>query len=498
MLKRLVCLFLAAALGFSFVIAEDTAAPFIMAGFDDTMYRNWTENSFFLRMEEKTGVDFDYLQFTTQEEWENYKKSLKKDGEMPDVLFKANLSSAECMEMVNSGVLIDLMPYLPECCPNLWALMQEDESILSAVTMPDGTVPALPYITKIPTQNYLWINQKFLDALKLSAPATAEELKNVLIAFRDQDPNRNGKADEIPLGFLGPFDLKFMAHAFGLICNDYNLFEKDGKACFMPLEAEFPAFISWCRDLYAQKLMDQKGFATTSKLREVTDSKAAETYGMVIAPAAADVFRTDWASDYVLMEPLFYNGVQIYRDFAGGVLLGAFAVTAHCTDVQKMLRWVDTLYTEEGTVLATIGKENVDYMVDGDGTWRFTESAQDDPYFTVNHLIDGGGITPGILVESFQRRFSGNAKLQKILDDQIRFNQKTRLPFPILHLTQQQLSVIVPLQQTIGAYVDTQIARWVLGEEEFSTEAYEQFKISLDEMGLPAFMAFWQDLMDHR
>lgn len=499
MLKRLICLMLMGILVFTAAAAQETAAaPYTMAGFDNTQYRKWEENQFFKRMEEKTGVSFTFLQFDKEESWQEYKRSMEKGTELPDVLFKANLSSAECMELTQKGVLVDLMPYLEENCPHLWALMQEDPSIQETITMPDGTVPALPYITTTPTQNYLWINQKFLTALNLSVPTTTEELKNVLLAFRDRDPNRNGKKDEIPLGFLGPFDLKFLAHGFGLICNDYNVFEKDGKACFMPLEEAFPAFISWCRELYQEKLLDKNGFSTTSAMRQVTDSNAAEVYGMIITPVAADVFRTDWSDDYVIMDPLVYEGGQVYRDFAGGVLEGTFAVTTGCKDIEKMLQWVDLLYTEEGALLATIGKENVDYLVDGDGTWRLTEETKNDTYYTITNLIDGGGMIPGLLADDFQRRFSGNAALQQTLSGQDSFNAKTHLPFPVYHLTQAQLDEISPLQMQIGRYVDMQIARWVLGEEEISEENFENFKNTLDEMGLPAFMAFWQNVLDNR
>ena len=50
---------------------------------------------------------------------------------------------------------------------------------------------ALAYL---PGQNYM-NNRRWFDALGLNAPTT-EELRDVLIAFRDGDPNGNGKADE--------------------------------------------------------------------------------------------------------------------------------------------------------------------------------------------------------------------------------------------------------------------------------------------------------------
>ncbi len=43
-----------------------------------------------------------------------------------------------------------------------------------------------------------WIYQPWLDKLGLKIPTTTDELEQVLLAFKDKDPNGNGKADEIP------------------------------------------------------------------------------------------------------------------------------------------------------------------------------------------------------------------------------------------------------------------------------------------------------------
>lgn len=499
MLKRMFCILLAAALLAIGCAAEETAnAPYTLAGFDDTQYRSWQDNRFFARMEEKTGVQFDLVQYTDASAWAKAKTDMTAGADLPDVLFKADLTGAECMELMEKGVLCDLKPYLADCCPNLWAILSAHPEYLEAITLPDGSVPALPYITAMPVQNYLWINEAFLKNLGLKAPTTAEELTAVLTAFRDNDPNRNGKKDEIPLGFLGPFDLKFLAHAYGLIANDYNVFVRDGQVRFMPLEEEYRPFVEWCRELYKEKLLDKNGFTLTSMMRQVTDEKAAENYGMIIYPAAADVFRVPWATDYAIMEPLFHEGKQVYRDFAGPLLRGTFAVTTHCDDVEKMLRWVDTLYTEEGAVLASIGKEYEDYLVDGDGTWRLTDAVKNDGYFTITSLIDGGGTTPGILADAFQRRFSGNPALQITLEQQERFNEKTRQPFPYYFLSKAQEEEIGPMQDAIGYYVDMQLARWVLGEEPITDESFAAFESELNGLGLPRFLAFWQEVLDNR
>ena len=44
----------------------------------------------------------------------------------------------------------------------------------------------------------LWVYKPWLDTLGLEVPTTTEEFEAMLIAFKEQDPNGNGIADEVP------------------------------------------------------------------------------------------------------------------------------------------------------------------------------------------------------------------------------------------------------------------------------------------------------------
>lgn len=499
--RRICCLLLIGALltgGACF--GEENGKSFVMAGLDSTQYRSWQNNLFFARMEEKTGVHFELRQYGDADTWTKTKAAMTKDAaDLPDVLFMAALTGSECIQMRQNGVLIDLKPYLEADCPNLWALLQKYPEALSAITLPDGSIAALPFISVPSMENYMWINTEWLSTLHLSQPTTAQELVDVLTAFKERDPNRNGRQDEIPLGFLGPFDLKFLAHAFGLICNDYNVFAEDGQVKFMPLEENFRLFVTWCRDLYSAGLLDKNGFLTTDELRRVTDSKATPTYGMILTRIAADLFKVTWSENYEIMMPLTYEGKQVYRSFSGPALRGTFAITAKCADPETVLKWVDYLYSEEGAVLASAGQENVDYLVDGDGTWRFVDSVQNRyEFFAAETLIDGSTEHPGVIAQDFQKRISGGAAVQKVLDGQERFAGYAVMPFPYYTLTAEQEQKIAPLQAQIGYYVDMQIARWVLGEEEISDQSFAAFEEKLKEMDIDGFLAFWQEILNQR
>ena len=95
MLRRalccIICLLLAAAPA---AMAENT---FTMAGYDgENSTHDWNTNGFFLRMQERTGLTFTFDQYTSLEKWQAAKDAMfAPGGNLPDVLFKAALTSEE-------------------------------------------------------------------------------------------------------------------------------------------------------------------------------------------------------------------------------------------------------------------------------------------------------------------------------------------------------------------------------------------------------------------
>ena len=133
---------------------------FTLAGFDgEGSTRLWENNDFFVRMENRTGINFTFSQYNSAAQWQAAKDAMfAEDGEMPDVLFKAALTTDELIRYTDGGQLNDLLPLLEENAPNLWAVLQENPDWLKAITLPNGKVGALPFINTLPTQNAMWIN----------------------------------------------------------------------------------------------------------------------------------------------------------------------------------------------------------------------------------------------------------------------------------------------------------------------------------------------------
>lgn len=175
---------------------------------------------------------------------------------------------------------------------------------------------------------------------------------------------------------------------------------------------------------------------------------------------------------------------------------GTFAITSACEDPGALLKWVDYLYSEEGAIMAANGVEKVDYVIDGDGTWRKTESANQMGFLSDVSIVTGA-VPPGITADEFQRLYS-DTQVRYIIDQVALVTDVALEPFPAYALSLEQEAAIAPLQSAIGRYVDESIARWVLGEWEITDTQFAVFVQELNGRGLQEFMTFWQDILDTR
>lgn len=347
--------------------AEETV--FYVAGYDSNTSRDWSKNAFFSRMQEKTGITLRFNQFASSASWHDYLAGLTKESKLPDFFFKADLQSWEMIDLYQKGVLIDLTPYIDTCMPNLSRLMAQYPQILEAISVPVSTqegeparrvILSLPYYNETPVNSGLWINTRWLKntGSTVDEITSLEALEKVLYAFKDNDANINGKSDEVPLTFLGSFDLKFLAGFFGVVANNYNMYEQDGKACFLLNDTRFYDFLVWAKKLYADGVLDKKGYTTADQLRRITSESDTNIYGAMISPAVSSVVPQSWSSDYTLLMP-FAN--TVWRKYYSNTIAGTMAVTSACSSPEAVLSWADHLYSVEGAVLASIGEKDSEY-----------------------------------------------------------------------------------------------------------------------------------------
>ena len=481
-----------------YAFADGQKAPdFILEGYEgESTNRIWDENLFFTRREEQTGISFQFREYTEYDKWQNRKQEIQNGTDLPDVLFKAELESGEIRDMYEAGILRDLRPYLEEYAPNLWKLLTDDPEAMAAVSMEDGAIPALPAFSELQNNDVMWINTKWLNRLHLERPTNAESLKDVLTAFRDGDPNGNGRNDEVPLTFIGMWELRFLGHAFGITDNDYYVSVKDGKVTSALTSENNRAFLTWLHELWEERLIDHNGFSMADSMRQITDEKATIPYGLIMSSTPLTVIPSSVLSDYSVLMPLIYNGERKYRDLTGHVVRGTFAITRHCSDDEKvkaLLGWVDYLYTEEGALMAQYGLEGEEYSFREDGMWEWSEdlNTMAQVILPSNTIGTGGAAAPGISPIDFQLIYS-DEDTRNDISQLLELKQYTVLPYPPVTLTKEDEAAIAAIQKELSAYTETAMARFVTGDVELNDEQWSVFCNTAEEKGLQKMIDIWQ------
>ena len=147
-------------------------------------------------------------------------------------------------------------------------------------------------------------------------PTTAQELSRCSPPSRPATLNRNGRADELPLSFLGAYDLKYLAQAFGLAANDFNVFVSGGRCASCRWSPPSGTHRLVPR-LYERGLIDKDGFSTPDTLRRITDAKRRSPPGAGGAPAHQPA-AGGVAGQLRGRAALEYQGRQVYRTVASG------------------------------------------------------------------------------------------------------------------------------------------------------------------------------------
>lgn len=503
-ISRFVALFVAMMFIALPAFSESAAPTFSLMGLEETETpRPWDDSLFFPRMAEITGVSFSFQQFSNAQAYQQAKDEAFKNDTLPDVFFKASLTPAEEMAYSASGQLVDLAPYLQEHAPNFYAILEARPDWRAIITQPDGTIASLPILNGAERQGCFWVNKSWLETLSLDMPTTIDEYTEVLRAFRDRDPNQNGKADEVPLSLVGPWETKFLLHAWGLVPNDYYIFVDDtGTVQYAPFAEGFRDYVEWLYMAHDEGLLDPSTFRSSQSARSATatstESDAPITIGSMLTTAPYTLINMDNTTDYAVLPPLAHEGKQMYRKLLNGVGRGAFAITKECDDVPAALRWVDYLYTEEGGRLAFAGLEGEDYIINPNGTWAW--NVQGD-YLLLTELVDrsiiaGDTVTPGLEPAAFMRNSEiaadnyARRQIDSIRDTLVE-------PFPVTWPTNAARDQRIEAMQTeLATYLDTAISYFAMGKTELTDDNWQAMLDELNALGAAEFVSLWQQVYD--
>lgn len=294
--------------------------------------------------------------------------------DLPDA-FMGNLNS-----VMNSNLeaFVDLTSYINDYAPNLSAAMEEYPLIKPLLTRGDGSIRTLPTSQMLKpdesTSALYWINSQWLTAVGKDLPTNLDELHDVLVAFRDGDPNGNGQKDEIPFSFCNSYwagGLSSMFGPFGVLNTPNHVLVNDGNVVFQPTEQGFYDALVYFNQLYSEGLFDSEGFSQTSSQHSTKISQEILGIFAVYDPkgqAGAD-------HPYVPLPPILgANGTTLYDGSNDLNVIQNFGITIACEKPEILVRYHDYVNDSmENKLTWNYGPEGDLWTLNNDGTWNQLE-----------------------------------------------------------------------------------------------------------------------------
>lgn len=284
-------------------------------------------------------------------------------GDFPDVVTGAYGTSAT-QQWIDDGMVISLNDYM-DSFPSMKAWLENYDW-----SAQNGKYYGMPFIVQYSVANTLIVmRQDWLDNLGLSYPQTLDEMKDVMLAFTNDDPDGDGQNNTYGYTAEKPGQFDWVFFAYGLPYADYSLDENDQV---IPV-FEDPAFVKGMT--YIKELWDAGAIDPELMLNDM--SKKEEKFyqgkaGMMPAPLFRHVTRHENsvrelfpdASICYDLSPAGPDGARgLSKQGKSGMMT---CITAACKNPDKAAAFVDFMVSEEGNNLLRLGIEGIHYTKDGD------------------------------------------------------------------------------------------------------------------------------------
>lgn len=443
---------------------------------------------------EDTNIDVDWQIYPYEVAVEKRNLALSS-GDYTDVIAGWLLGTDDMVRYGSKeGIFIPLEDLISSYAPNIEAVLNTD-NIRRDMTLPDGHIYNPPYPIGEPQMIFgPWINKAWLDNLNLQMPTTMEEYKEVLIAFRDQDPNGNGRKDEIPFSSRSDHFFNMMAF-FGYPVPDADLIMVDGEPVFPGTMDFYKEAILFYRDLFAEGLIDPEIFTQDMTVYSSKGKAEDAVYGSMVAywpndisPGRGEDGLGIRNADYVPLPPLKSSTTDkpMWRRGSTGLTLfrTQFAITDKAKNPATILRWLDYVYSEDISMQTSVGVYGVTGQKNDDGTYELLPKTEETGAPTYVEWI---GSLPKLVLPEMDAKIKKDAFAMDNLKDNdeldaVWANNMLEMP-PALWLSPEESSQISTIVTDIGNYMKQKRAEWVSGAADVNAE-WDGYLKQLDALGL--------------
>lgn len=482
---------------------------------------DYNENAFTKYLEEKTGAEIEFVFFssTASEYRQQLALMASSNEEFPDVLTGFwSLGTNTANMYGQDGYFIDLTELIDTYGDAYKAQYKKQPEKLQKFIdqrMKDdetGAIYGMPYVTQITVDNMqsiMYINQKWLDAVGMKAPTTIDELYSVLRAFKTQDPNGNGQADEIPmLGGDAMMNYVMNAYIYYEKAHPYNV--ESGKVYAPFITDEYREGLRTLNKMCKEGLYSDLSFTVTTKtdLKNLyTPASGTAQVGIICGHPSSytntfSAVLDEYTAFGALGDVTGEGGYEVISD--DNVFLSAF-ITKDCENTALAMTFLDCFYEDETITRMRRGEKDVDWKVEGGKDI----TGEEVPNTVINGqaFFEGsqtwGQMFHGICTAqnfsvSMDTQDQGEARAIKLLAESYKFMKDARVKEDTvrnLEYTNAEYEVKEQYESTLNNYVTEQAKLFIMGTKNIETD-WDAYLKQIDELALSKVLEFKQSAYD--
>lgn len=368
-----------------FPIAKDPVKLTVMVKDDSNGKCDYDNLPITKWIKDEMNIEIEWLSVPGGWEVNNQATLAFASGNMPDILMgMAPLGYSFYWDYILEGKVQDLTPYIEKYGKNIVKMFADEPLSEYLCTGYDGKVYMLPLVMTNDENagsnatgrfaSTLYINQTWLDNLGLSMPTTTAEFKNVLKAFKANDPNGNGIADEVPFelqedlpsGLYGPFGIS--------IYEDKWYLAEDETVHFAPVEDNYRRALAYYRDLYQEGLIGKDFYnqSITDIAKKIDGTVSTVGAFACTFGSATNYISAERAEEYVVVPPLSdeLGNCTWTNQQTETCWPEWFVVTSNCKYPEIAVRFADYFYSLEGSYTAMYGPEGEENL------WHFNDEGK--------------------------------------------------------------------------------------------------------------------------
>lgn len=413
------------------------------------------------------------------------------DSPLPDIIraSKKRINKSALTDMV-----IPLDELIDQYAPNIKRVLDEHPEYVAGSAASDGKLYFIPNLYEGRASMGFYIRKDWLDKLGLSVPTTVDELYGVLKAFREQDPNDNGRQDEVPY-FYRDKNVDGLIQLWGAY-NDWHV-DENGRAVHGKTEEAYRDAMRALAKWYQEGLIDPEIYTRGSYSREqlLGDNVGGMTHDWLGSTAAINkyAYLIDGYQWVAIAPPADVNGV-VKEIFQSDTLRpDGWAISCDNKHPVETIKFFDWWFSEEGQRAYNYGMEGVDYTM-ADGAPRYTEKVLNADGGVLMYMRDRGQLEIGAKM-SLQAEI--DAATPEAKEGLWLYNNSPEWyaePFPPLSYTPEE-QMILDKSTAMQTYIIEWQQMWLMGFKNIDA-TWDQYIADLKAMGYDEWRQVQQDAYD--